>query len=229
MNKLFLVVFSISFMLLSCKKEKVTPKIIKKQIEKTIPEIKKKWVAKDSLNNKNTIAFFTEYGKQNPETKVRFKTRLGDFTIKLYNDTPLHRANFIFLSKIGYFNTTCFHRVVPNFIIQGGNSENLETANIRNKYKYYLLPPEFRKQHKHKRGVIAMARDWENNPKKLSTPFEFYFIQNKKGEHHLNNEHTVFGEVINGMHVIDKINAQECDNDEWPYVDINITTEIIKE
>jgi len=216
----------------NCNKEKPKttlqqPKAIKKEAvvipKKTIPKINK-----DSLNRKNVVPFFTEYGKQNPETKVRFKTRLGDIIIKLYNDTPIHRANFIFLTKIGYFDTTCFHRVVSGFIAQGGNSENHKTAKIRNKYRNYLLPSEFRKNHRHKRGIIAAAREWENNPEKKSTPFEFYFIQNRKGEHHLNGEHTVFGEVIRGMKVIDKIIMEKADTDEWPFIDIEIQAEVIK-
>ncbi len=204
-------------------KNQVKKSIISKKNKKNIP--KKRL---DTLNNKNVVAFLTEYGKQNPETKVLFKTRLGDITIKLYKDTPLHRASFIFLTKIGYFNTTCFHRVVPNFIAQGGNSENKKTADIRNRYKHYLIPPEFKRHHKHKRGALAAAREWENNPKKLSTPFEFYFIQKRKGEHHLDFEHTVFGEVIKGMPVIDKIIAEKADTDEWPFVDINITAKVLE-
>ncbi len=230
-NKLIFLLFYSFFILYACTKQE------KKNISKNKNHIKKESLLQekvlpqkklDTLNNKNVVSFLTEYGKQNSETKIRLETRLGNITIKLYKDTPLHRASFIFLTKIGYFNTTCFHRVVPNFIVQGGNSENAKTAQIRNKYKHYLIPPEFKKNHKHKRGALAIARDWENNPQKLSMPFEFYFIQNKKGEHHLNNEHTVFGEVIEGMSVIDKIIQQETDRDEWPYVDVNITTFIIE-
>lgn len=231
--KLRIIFLLICINILYCckKKDPITeiqqPKLPKKEVVKIIKKKALK-VKKDSLNAKNVVAFFTEYGKQNLETKVIFKTRLGDITIKLYNDTPIHRANFIFLTKIGYFNTTCFHRVVPDFIAQGGNSENYETAKIRNRYQSYLLPPEFKKNHKHKRGVIAAAREWENNPEKKSTPFEFYFIQNKKGEHHLNGEHTVFGEVTKGMNVVDKIIMQKADTDEWPFVDVEIQAEIIK-
>lgn len=229
-----IITFCCSLFFFSCNRKEVqnnTP-ITQKKITNKTTSVKKEKITPikklDTLHNKNTAAFLTEYGKQNPETKVRFETRLGDITIKLYKNTPLHRASFIFLVKTGYFNTTCFHRVVPNFIAQGGNSENAKTAQIRNRYKHYLIPPEFRKNRKHKRGALAAARDWENNPKKLSTPFEFYFIQNRKGAHHLNNEHTVFGEVIKGMHVIDKIIQQEADNDEWPYIDVNITSFIIE-
>ena len=220
-------------LLFSCKKERkpsINEDIPIKESKKTEIKKKKKQQKKvilDSLNNKNAIAYFTEYGKQNKETLVRFKTRLGNIDIKLYNNTPLHKANFIFLTKKKYFNTTCFHRVVPNFIIQGGDSENQTTVNFRNKYKHYLLPPEFRKNRKHKRGVIAIARDWEYNPEKLSTPFEFYIVLNKRGEHHLDNEHTVFGEIIKGMSVVDQISKLRTGSDEWPFDDVFITATIL--
>jgi len=226
MLRLIILSFVI-FTLFSCKKGHKDVKLIPEKV-KSIPvnkknkKIKKITVQKDSLNNKNAEVFFTEYGKQNPETIVEFNTRLGNFTVKLYKDTPIHRANFIFLAKKGYFDTTSFHRLVPGFVAQFGNSDNMKTAVFRNKYKHYKLKPEFRKNHKHKHAALAAARDWENNPEKLSTPFEFYIVQSKKGEHHLNFEHTVFGEVIKGMHTIDKIIVQKTDTDEWPFKDINL-------
>ena len=85
----------------------------------------------DSLHANNTFSFFTEYGKQNKETIVAFSTRLGDFTLRLYKDTPIHRANFIFLAKTGYFDTTGFHRLVPNFVAQFGDSDRLSTVDFR--------------------------------------------------------------------------------------------------
>ncbi len=182
----------------------------------------------DSINNKNTVAFLTQYGKINKENKVLIKTRLGNITLKLYDDTPLHRSSFIFLTKVGYFDTTCFYRVVPNFIIQGGESERLDTQNIKAKYMRYKIPPEFRKNRKHKYGALAAARDWKKNPKKNSTAFEFYIIQSRKGAHHLDGEHTVFGEVISGFDVIDKIVNLKAGSDEWPLNDVFMKVEVIQ-
>ena len=210
----------------NCKSETKSIKV-KKSIKKTIEKkevIKKEW---DSIHPKNVEAFFTEYGKQNKETKVIIKTKFGNIKIRLYEDTPLHRANFIFLTKTNYFSTTVFYRVAPNFVIQGGNSDNLQTRKYRNKYKNYLLPTEFLPHRKHKYGALAAARDWEDNPDKLSSPFEFYIIQNKKGGHHLDNEHTVFGEVISGFYTIDKIANLEAGPDEWPKKDVYMKVEIL--
>lgn len=195
---------------------------------KTTPQkkeiIKKEW---DSINPSNVVSFLTEYGNLNKETMVLIKTDFGNIKIKLYEDTPLHRANFIFLSKIKYFSTTVFYRVAPNFVIQGGNSDNIATMKHRSKYKNYLLPPEFTPDRKHKYGALAAARDWDDNPKKLSSPFEFYIVQNRNGAHHLNNEHTVFGEVVSGFSTIDKIAKLKAGPDEWPEIDVYMKVEVL--
>ena len=222
----------IALLLTGCENKTQSNKIVDKPVNtskkeaKTNTKIKQKEV--DSINPKNVVSFLTEYGKQNKENQVLIKTRLGDIQIKLYDDTPLHRANFIFLTKVGYFDTTCFYRIVPNFIIQGGESERFDTQNFKAKYMHYKLPKEFRKNRKHKYGAIAAARDWENNPHKNSTAFEFYIVQNKNGSHHLDGEHTVFGEVISGFKTIDKIVNLDAGSDEWPYEDVFIKIEIIK-
>jgi len=182
----------------------------------------------DSINNKNTVAFLRKYGELNPETSVVIKTRLGDIGIRLYEDTPLHRASYVFLTKVGYFNTTCFYRVVPDFIIQGGESERLDTQRYKARYMRYKIPPEFRSNRKHKYGSIALARDWVNNPQKKSTAFEFYIVQNRKGAHHLDGEHTVFGEVTYGFEAIDRIVSLEAGSDEWPLEDVFMKVTVVE-
>ena len=182
----------------------------------------------DTINRRNTIEFLTIYGRENPETIVKFETRLGNITIRLYRDTPLHRASFIFLTKTGYFSTTAVHRIVQDFVVQGGNSENHKTRKFRKKYETYTLPSEFRAHRKHKYGAIAAARDWEDNPQKVSTPFEFYFIQDKNGGYHLDGEHTVFGEIIEGFDTLEKIALVEVGNDEWPVIDVFFKVTVIR-
>ena len=203
-------------------------KIEKKKTKKKVvleKEIIKPW---DSLNSQNTAVFLTEYGKQNPETNVLIKTRFGNIKIRLFEDVPMHRANFIFLTKIKYFNTTVIYRVAKNFVIQGGNSDNMYTQKQRRKYGNYLMQPEFRDNRTHTYGALAAARELKNNPTKLSSPFEFYMVHDRKGAHHLDNEHTVFGEVISGFDTMDKISKVRVGRDEWPIDDINMTIEIIE-
>ena len=205
----------------SKEKESLKEKVDKKKKEK----VTKDW---DSLNRFNTEAFFTEFGKQNPETKVIIKTRFGNIKLRLYEDVPIHRANFIFLTKIKYFNTTVIYRVAKNFVIQGGNSDHMYTQKQRRKYGNYLLNPEFKSHRTHKYGALAAARQWENNPNKLTSPFEFYIVHKRDGAHHLDNEHTVFGEVISGFDTMDKISKVKVGVDEWPINDIQMTIEVIE-
>lgn len=209
------------------------PKKVKEvQPTKEVVKIKKKKPKKiryiqDTITTENAAAFFTAYGKKNKEDKVALHTRLGTITIKLYKNTPIHRASFIYLVKNKYFDTTCFYRIVPDFIVQGGNSDSDITTEFRTQLNNYLLPSEFRKNRPHKRGVIAAARDWEYNPEKKSSSFEFYFIQATKSQSHLDFEHTVFGEIIDGIEVIDKIAATPIDSDEWPRKEISIKMNVI--
>lgn len=182
----------------------------------------------ETINRKNTVAFLKEYGKNNTETLVLFKTRLGDLKVRLYENTPLHRASFIFLAKEGYFNTVTVHRVVEDFVVQGGNSENPLTRRMRKRFDSYNLPAEFRANRKHKYGALAAARNWENNPNKRSTPFEFYFVINKNGAFHLDGEHTVYGEVVSGFDVLDKMGREPVDTQEWPKTDIFFKVEVFE-
>lgn len=199
-------------------KKKKAPK---KEIEK---ETIKRW---DSLNSQNVEVFFKEYGKKNKETKVIIKTKFGNIKLRLYEDVPIHRANFIFLTKIKYFNTTEIYRVAKNFVIQGGNSDETYTIKQRRLYGNYRIKPEFKNNRRHKYGALAAARSWEHNPNKLSNPFEFYMVHSRKGAHHLNKEHTVFGEVISGFDTMDKISRVKVGVDEWPTEDIRMTIEVL--
>jgi len=225
--KIFKVLIMIMILFLSCTKNEPSESTDTTERVPVQPKKTNKIIELDSLNEKNTVTFLRQYGNELKSDQVRIKTRLGNITVKLYEETPLHKANFLFLSKIGYFNTTCFYRVVPDFIIQGGNSENLSTLAMRNRYHNYRVPAEIVPALKHKYGAVAAARDWDNNPNKLSNPFEFYIVQNKDGAHHLDGEHTVFGQVIDGFSVIDRIAALKTGGDEWPLDDVFMELEIL--
>lgn len=172
--------------------------------------------------------FLAQYGKENPETKVRFETRFGNFEVELFKDTPLHRANFIMLVKNEYFNTTQFHRVSPGFVIQGGNNDTQTTAKNRARMGDYLLPNESKSKYRHLRGAFSSAKYTEQNISKASAPFEFFIVQPQRGAHHLDGEHTVFGKVTKGMSVVDKINKVKVDGSEWPLENIYMKVVIIE-
>jgi len=183
--------------------------------------------SKDNIiSNTNTIPFLKAYGAKNKETLVKVTTKFGSFQIKLYRDMPLYRASFIYLTKMGYFNTSDVDRIAPGFIIQMGDSDRKACIGMRYKFKNYLLPAHF--LHKHKQYAVAAARSWDNNPKKKSSPFQFYVVLNKLGAHHLDKEHTVFGEVVSGFKTLKIIGKQRYSHDEWPIQDIHLTVSIIK-
>ena len=209
----------------SKKKEVQTSK--KEKTEKinavaTKEEIKKDTLKPFLLTEENAIDFFFNYEKTLKKNRVRLTTSMGSFTIELFKNVPYHRANFIYLTEKGYFNNTMFHRVVKDFIIQGGNSDNRETGKKRRKIGRYLLPPDTRKGHKHHRGVISMPSGEIDNPHKLASPYEFFIVVTKPGSYHLDNNYTPFGRVIEGMNVVDKINNVAVDKGDWPKQNIFI-------
>lgn len=149
------------------------------------------------LFDKDPKTFLIDYGKQNPENEVVIKTVDGDIVVKLYDKTPLHRANFIRLVKSNYYVHRTFYRNVYHTAIQGGG-EYLDQLD-------YLVPPEYTSEYTHKRGAIAMARYDEGNPEKASSPTEFFIVTNATEAQKLNGLYVVFGEVTKGMEIVDKI------------------------
>lgn len=187
-----------------------------------IPEEKKTEQEEFKLDEENSIQFFFEYQKGLKENKVKLTTNMGSFTVQLYDNVPYHKANFIFLTRQGYFDGTQFHRIVKNFIIQGGNADDDETANKRRKLGRYLLPPDTRKGYKHHRGTLSMPSSEINNPHKLASPYEFFIVVTKPGSYHLDGGFTPFGKVISGMDVVDKINSVEVGKGDWPQQNVYI-------
>ena len=174
------------------------------------------------LTEKNAMDFFLEFEKHNKENKVRITTDFGEIEILLFDKTKFHRANFIFLTKQQYFNDTQFYRVINNFIVQAGNSDDKKTARKRRKIGKYLLPVDAKRGYKHHRGVISMPSSELDNPHKLASPYEFFIVQQYGGAHFLDGDYTIFGKVTKGMEVIDKIAAVKTDNADWPLQNIYI-------
>ncbi|AXG70488.1 peptidyl-prolyl cis-trans isomerase A [Kordia sp. SMS9] len=190
--------------------------------EKPVEKPKKKPKKEIMITSDNVLDYMIEYGKKNPEKKVRIITDFGNIDLELYEETPYHRANFIMLAKRNYFEGTQFHRVVKNFVIQGGNSDGWSIAKKRQKIGKYLLPPDTKKGFRHDRGVISMPSGDIDRAYKFASPYEFFIVQKKGGTHHLNGEYTAFGKVIAGMDVVDEIANQPTDKGEWPQQNIMI-------
>ena len=175
-------------------------------------------------------------------TKVLIETSMGNMTVMLYDDTPLHRDNFVKLAESGFYEGMLFHRVINNFMIRLGNGG-----------PGYTIPAEIvYPTHFHKKGALAAARTGDNvNPKRESSGSQFYIVQGQKytdmkldqfekalgktftnkerdayvtvgGTPHLDNQYTVFGEVVEGLGVVDKIAAVETAPGDRPVEDVKI-------
>ena len=181
------------------------------------------------LSDANVMEFFLDYDKKYKENTVRITTDFGTIDIKLFESTKFHRSNFIYLTKKQYFNNTQFYRVIQNFVIQGGNSDDRQTSIKRRNIGKYLLPNDYDKGYKHHRGMVSMPSKNIENPYKKASPFEFFIVQQQGGSHHLNGDYTIFGKVIRGMEVVDKIASVPTDAADWPLQNVFIKKiEILK-
>ncbi|MFM7033494.1 MAG: peptidylprolyl isomerase, partial [Bacteroidota bacterium] len=118
-----------------------------------------------------------------PETRVYLETNYGRMVLKLYNSTPLHRDNFVKLVKEGYYDGLLFHRVIKDFMIQGGDPESknaMKGAMLGNGGPGYTVPAEFVDSLIHRKGALAAARLGDGmNPKKESSGSQFYIVQGR--------------------------------------------------
>lgn len=193
---------------------------------------------------------------------VRIKTQYGECIIMLYNETPLHRDNFLKLTKKGYYNGTLFHRVIKSFMIQGGDpdSKNAKPDSLLGEGgPKYTIPAEFRDSLFHKKGVLAAAREGDLvNPEKASSGSQFYLVQGKVftdeqlnsleekrlkfkipewqrqvyktigGVPHLDRNYTVYGQIVVGPELVDKIAGMETDKNDRPKQDVKMDITVLK-
>ena len=207
-----------------------------------------------------SVSCFAKRGEK--RAQVLFETSMGNIRIELYNETPLHRDNFLKKVKSGFYNGLLFHRVIKDFMIQGGDPTSKDAP--KDKLlgdgeagemisAEFALPKIF-----HRRGTIAMAREGDDvNPKRSSSSCQFYIVWGKKfdnaalkkaqlqldkrtngavkidstraevyktvgGTPHLDGQYTVFGEVVDGLDVVDKIQQVATDKNDRPIDDVKI-------
>jgi peptidyl-prolyl cis-trans isomerase B (cyclophilin B) len=197
---------------------------------------------------------------------VTIKTTAGDIQVKLYNETPLHRDNFVSLCKTKYFDGVLFHRVIDNFMIQSGDpdSKSKEPGKLYGDGgPSYTVPAEFQTPEIfHKRGSLAAAREGDRvNPERASSGSQFYLVKGRVydddealnaqaarinqrnaavgiesdytlsaeqrktyksvgGTPHLDSQYTVFGEIVTGYEVVEKISTVETDTNDRPLIDV---------
>lgn len=207
------------------------------------------------------LIFYSLAGNAKPKhSYVRIKTTKGECIIMLYNQTPKHRENFIKLAKEGFYNGTLFHRVINEFMIQGGDPDS-KTAGTGQPLGSgdlgYRVDAEFHDNLFHKKGVLAAARD--NNPEKASSASQFYLVQGKKftdeelektrmnrmngrvipdshratyktlgGTPHLDGNYTVYGEIVEGLALVDTIASVTTSAGNRPVEDISMEVSILK-
>ncbi len=198
------------------------------------------------------VGFGLQAISQQRMTKFIIHTDYGDIKGVLFNDTPKHRDNFVKLVKEGWYNGSIFHRVIQNFMIQGGQSANGQRD------PGYTIPAEIKPEHFHKKGALAAARMGDNvNPERASSGSQFYIVQGQVfndatldmlekrsgttfteeqrkayttdgGTPHLDGAYTVFGQVADGFDVIDKIAAVQTGQMDRPVKDVKMTIEIVE-
>lgn len=160
------------------------------------------------------------------EPEFEMVTSHGIMKIRLYSQTPKHRDNFVKLVAEKYYDGLRFHRVINGFMIQGGDPFSRDTARIASwgmGGPDYTIPAEFVPEYRHKKGAIAAARKGDlANPKKASSGSQFYIVQDEFGCSHLDGDYTVYGEVYEGLEVIDAIAAVPTDYQNRPREDVMI-------
>jgi len=153
-------------------------------------------------------------------------TSHGTMRIKLYSMTPKHRDNFVKLVNEKYYDGLRFHRVIEGFMIQGGDPYSRDTSKVDlwgQGGPNYTVPAEFVNQYWHKKGAIAAARKGDMaNPTKASSGSQFYIVHDENACLHLDGQYSIFGEVVEGLDVIDKIATVETDYYDRPMEDVMI-------
>lgn len=192
------------------------------------------------------------------EQMLEITTDFGTMKVKLYNETPKHRDNFVKLASEGFYDGLLFHRVIRDFMIQGGDPKSKDAtpeSQLGSGDVGYKIPAEFNANLYHKKGALAAARD--NNPEKASSGCQFYIVQGRKftdeelnsfearsgikyteqqrndykttgGTPHLDMGYTVFGEVVEGLDVLDKIAAVSTKPGDRPVKDVKFSVKVLK-
>jgi cyclophilin family peptidyl-prolyl cis-trans isomerase len=203
--------------------------------------------------------------KEQARQRVEIKTDLGTMVAELYNETPEHRDNFVKLAQEKYFDGLLFHRVIPDFMVQGGDPVSKDAPAgqaLGQGGPGHTVPAEIRPQFIHKRGALAGARQADQvNPERRSSGSQFYVVDGKSwtvaelqqmakrrnptdpaagytpeqlktytelgGAPHLDGAYTVFGEIVEGLEVLDKITATERDSRDRPVSNIRMWVRVL--
>lgn len=229
MKRSLIILLAASLLIAGCKVGKQTPadgdsgqeqKPAAAKVEKS----KALKAEEDTTTNNNVEPVKEE--EMNKEPKYRIQTSKGEFVIKLYDETPLHKENFMKLAGGGFYDGMCFHRVINGFMVQVGDpftKDSTKTNRWGEGGPGYTIPAEIVPGLTHKKGALAAARRGDSvNPARESSGSQFYIVQDESGCKHLDGEYTIFGEVISGIDVIDRIASVATDFADKPIDRIDI-------
>ena len=205
MKQIFMLAAACSFVLFSCKGGDKT--------QQEQPEQPQAQEAETEKNAEPELAFNPDSLGAEPQFDI--VTTMGTIRVKLYEDTPKHKKNFIRLASVKFYNDITFHRVIRGFMIQTGDPYTRSYPDRIDVFGTggpgYTIPAEMRSEdgkplHLHKKGALAAARKGDmSNPEKASSGSQFYIVQDAAACKQLDGDYTVFGETVSGLDVVDKI------------------------
>ncbi len=174
------------------------------------------------------IFIFSTCQRKNMDFIITIATPLGNMEVLLYEETPQHKANFLKLANEKFYDGVMFHRIIKNFMIQGGDPySKTGEGMVGTGGPGYTIPAEIKPQFGHKKGALAAARQGDQvNPQRASSGSQFYIVHSANGTKHLDGQYTVFGEVVSGLDIIDKIAQAPTASGDRPVTDIPMTLTI---
>jgi cyclophilin family peptidyl-prolyl cis-trans isomerase len=218
--RLFYVFLAACILLAGCKGGTPAPASEEEQVEESAETNEN-----PTMNEPSNVSA-DKWAELGDEPLLKIKTTDGTMTVKLYSVTPLHRDNFVKLAKSGFYNGLLFHRVIKGFMIQGGDPftrDSTKVAQFGTGGPGYTIPAEIVPGLTHKKGALAAARRGDMvNPAKESSGSQFYIVHDPDNCVHLDGEYTIFGEVVEGLDVIDKLASERTDFRDRPVKDVQI-------
>jgi len=214
-------------------------------IDSLAVQAKQAMLAYPALSNSNCEEFLSDWSAVHVCNRFQLSTSKGEMVLETFDDVPLHSANFHYKVARNYYAPSEFVRIVPEFVVQGGNSEDTRAQELRWLIGKHTLPAEFRADRLHFRGALAMGRTYDGNPEKRSASYDFYIVVGRSvspdelarlerekgiiytpkqkdrylregGTPHLDFEHTVFGQLKSGFDALNALAQEPTDGSDWP-------------
>lgn len=222
--RIFCLTLAAAFALAGCKGSQA-PKPAEDGTEAAVEQTTDNTKESNAMNQETAVPA-DKWAELGDEPMLKIETTHGTMTVRLYAETPLHRDNFVKLARSGFYDGLLFHRIIPGFMIQGGDpftKDSTKVAQYGSGGPGYTIPAEIVAGKTHKKGALAAARRGDQvNPAKESSGSQFYIVQDAEGCRHLDGAYTVFGEVVDGLDIVDKIAGEPTDMRDRPLNKVQI-------